>query len=163
MARKRFDENRCADPEVVAALDALLASGSVKLAHYVGYAHEAILRVLHEHLGNAFSLMDYWNRYGVETELDWETGERVHESRRPDWLRDTRFFTEGGPTCPDLLIWDMPLSPERLLQVIDRPDMRRPVYLLLAHEARTAAGHPDYTWTIERTHALGYCAACRIQ
>lgn len=79
----------------VGALDDLLASGAVPSAHYVGYAHEPILRVLCKHFGSNFSLMDYWSRYGTETEFDDDTGERRHENECPEWLAGVPFYYEG--------------------------------------------------------------------
>ena len=58
------DRTRVARPEVLAILDELLASGTIRSVFYVGYAYEAVLRLLHQHLGKNYSVMDWWDRWG---------------------------------------------------------------------------------------------------
>jgi hypothetical protein len=147
-ASDQRDPTRTAKPEVVAALDALLASGGIRSAHYVGYAHEPILRVLHKHFGTQFSVMDYWNRFGIETEFDYDSGERIHENRRPDWLDGVSFYSEGGPAA-ELMIWDMPWHyPDQLSAIVAFKFKRPPTHLFLVDEACSEPLHPGYVWSI---------------
>ncbi len=147
-----LDSTREARPEVLAALDELLTSRAVASVHYAGYAHEPVLRLLHRHFGNAFSVMDFPDRYGSGAAFFWEGDGDYPGPDRPDWLEGVPFWQEGVPDA-DLLIWDMPWShPGQLSAITER---HQPTYLLLVDEACSAASHPAYSWSIFPTYALG--------
>jgi len=141
---------------VLTVLDELLTTRAVTSVHYVGYAHEPVLRLLHRHLGTAFSVLDYPDRYNTGAAFFWDGPDEDDPypyPGRPDWLNGVLFFQEGGPKKMDLLIWDMPFShPGQLAAITER---HRPTHLLLVDEACSEASHPAYSWVIFPTYALG--------
>lgn len=98
----KFDPAREAHAEVLAFLDALLAEHPGISAHYTGYAHKPILRILHRHLGVKFSVMDCPDRYYTGVTFFWEEedGEFPFPAR-PEWLRGVLFLARAfrGPIC----------------------------------------------------------------
>jgi hypothetical protein len=137
-----LDSTREARPEVLTALDALFTSHTVTSAHYAGYAHEAVLRLLTRHLGTSFSVMDMPDRYGTGAAFFWEGDDDCPAPARPDWLEEVLFYQEGVPDA-DLFIWDVPWSyPEQFSAIIER---HQPTHLLLVDEACSAAPHPAYS------------------
>lgn len=147
----RLDPTREVRPEVLAVVDQLLTAGAVASVHYAGYAHEAVFRLLHHHLGTVFSVMDFPDRYHTGAAFFWEDGGDYPGPRRPAWLEGVQFYQEGWPGA-DLLIWDAPFRPGQLAAVISR---RRPTHLLLVDEACSEASHPAYSWIVFPTYALG--------
>ena len=129
----------CPKPATLAALDTLLHSRAARTALYIGYAHEAILWLLYLHFGHRFSVMDYWNHWGIETEFDFDTGERRHETRRPVWLEGVPFFFEGAK-AHDLLIYDMAFSGQTpLSDILTEYPEGAVSHILLIDEARSEA------------------------
>lgn len=147
-----FDSTREARPEVLAVLDELLTSHAVKSVHYVGYAHEPVLRLLHRHLSTSFSVMDMPDRYETGAAFFWEGDDSYPGPARPDWLEGVSFYQEGIPNA-DLLIWDAPWSFSGQLSAIT--ERHKPTHLLLVDEACSEASHPAYSWGIFPTYALG--------
>jgi hypothetical protein len=150
------DKNRTERPEVLALVEQLLTSGDVRSAHYCGYAHEPLLRLLHRHLGTGFTVMDLWDRYGIEACWWWDEedyGMPCPGDRRPDWLEGVSFYFEG---CPggDLHIYDGPWYAEYLASLVERRSPQ-PIYVVLAEEAVTCAGHADYIWADLKFCTLG--------
>jgi len=131
-------------PEVVLFLEQLLATGAVGSAHYAGYAHEAVLRVLHRKFGTKFSVMDWCDRYGIGAAFFADSPDEVPASRRPEWLHGVAFSQEGRPRT-DLLIWEGPWGEPS--HSWEKLQWHRPKHLLLVGEAVAAAEHPDYQWT----------------
>jgi hypothetical protein len=85
-------------PKYLEPLECLLHNYRPKSAHYVGYAHREVLTCLLSLIKNGhISIMDYWNQYGLETEFDYDTGERVHDSLLPEEFQTIKFYVEGGP------------------------------------------------------------------
>ncbi len=154
MDEMKRDKNRIAKPETLAVLQQLLATGDIKSAHYIGYAHEPILRLLIEHLGSSCSVGDYWDRYhcGAAFFADEDVVHLIPE--RPKWLEGIPFFFEGLPQA-DLYVQDVPLDGDSCLTLLRRRGRLPPDYILLADEAKVCAGDPDYDWTITPDYALG--------
>lgn len=151
-SQDKFDSTRQAHPEFLAALDALLSTRAGILVHYVGYAHEPVLRLLLQHLGATFSVTDTYDRFRTGADFFWEDLEDRPGPGRPEWLAGVKFYYEGIPRI-DLLLWDTPWrDPEQLFNLLKR---RQPQRLLLVDEACSAASHPAYSWTLFPTHALG--------
>jgi len=147
-----LDSTRQARPEVLTVIDELLSARAVTSVHYAGYAHESVLRLLHRHLGTAFTVMDYPDRYSTGAEFFWEGEGGYPGPGRPDWLEGVAFCQEGIPAA-DLLIFDVPWSaPDQLSAILER---HRPQHLLLADEACSGASHPDYSWAVFPRHAHG--------
>ena len=154
-----LDPTREARPEVLAALDELLTSRAVASVHYAGYAHEPVLRLLHRHLGTAFSVMDMPDRYETGAAFFWEDDGECPGPDRPDWLEGVQFLQEGVPDA-DLLIWDAPWSyAEQLSAITER---HQPKYLLLMDEACSAASLPAYSWTKFPNYTLGSLESPRL-
>lgn len=151
-------DTREARPQVLAAIDELLITGAVTSVHYAGYAHESVFRLLHRHLGTAFSVMDFADRYHTGVEFFWEEADGDYPyPHRPDWLEGVLFYQEGVPNA-DLLIWDMPCShPGQLAAIIDRSiaSHHQPTHLFLVDEACSEASHPAYSWAMFPFYALG--------
>ncbi len=146
------DKSRTARPETLAILEELLANNEIRSAHYWGYAHEPILRLLVQRLGPKCSVMDYWDRYYCETAF-WDEGELGDSiPDRPSWLEGVPFYFEGCPEA-ELYIYDMPLDAGSFARRLAR--QQPPNYILLTEEARTCAGHADYRWTETPFYALG--------
>jgi hypothetical protein len=149
--RSGFDPEREAKAEFLALLEKLLGSGVVTSAHYVGYAHESILRLLQRHLGTGFSVMDMPDRFHTGAAFFWEE-DYPYPHERPNWLEGVKFYQEGCPRA-DLFIRDVPWgSADPLSAIIN---LHPPTYVLLADEAIAAATHPAYTWTVLPACALG--------
>jgi hypothetical protein len=149
----QYDEKRQAKPEVVAAIDNLLSSGSVKTVRYAGYAHEPILETLFRHLGKTFTVMDMPDRYRMEAAFHWEEEDRPFPGPPlPKFLLGVHFHFDGWPRSQlDLVIYDA--APGfRLDRIFEHT---RPILLLLADEGLAAASHPDYEWSRFPTYALG--------
>ena len=148
----KLDSTRTARPEVVAIIDELLKTHAIESVHYVGYAHEPILRLLHRYLGSAFTVMDFADRYHSGAAFLWEGPGDYPGQIRPDWLEGVSFYEEGAPDS-ELLIWDMPWTHHgQLSDIIKR---HAPNCLLLVDEACAEALHPAYTWEVFPFCALG--------
>ena len=146
------DAGRTAPTGVLAIIERLLSTGAVTSVHYFGYAHESVLRLLHRHLGTAFTVTDYPDRYSTGAEFFWEGEGECPGPGRPDWLEGVAFYQEGIPDA-DLLIFDVPWSaPDQLSAILER---HRPKHLLLADEACSGASHPDYSWAVFPRYAHG--------
>lgn len=156
----RLDPKREASPEVVAVLDGFLTAGTLTSVHYVGYAHEPILRVLHRHLGAAFSVTDIADRFGAGAQFFWEGDGDYPGQARPDWLEGILFYQEGIPRT-DLLIWDAPWrDPEQCSAIVES---RKPKHLLFADAACSVTPHPAYSWTFGPGYSLGTLTASRAK
>lgn len=133
-------------PKYLKSLKCVLHTYQPKSVHYVGYAHEEILRLLISVIKIDYvSIMDYWNRYGIETEFDYDTGERVHESLLPKEFEKVNFYIEGGAES-ELLIWDMPWHYKSQLEKILKFRHPVPNYILLANEAMQVKLPLNYFW-----------------
>jgi hypothetical protein len=139
--------NRARVPSYLESLECLLHDYRPKSAHYVGYAHREVLTRLLSVIGaGRVSAMDYWNRYGLETEFDYDTDERVHDSFLPEELKPITFFIEGSPPS-ELLIWDMPWHFQGQLEaILEFKPKQPPHHILLADEAMQIKLHSDYAW-----------------
>ncbi len=148
------DKSRTARPETLVILEQLIANKQIRSAHYWGYAHEPILRLLVERLGPKCSVMDYWDRYycGAAFLCDEDVAHLVPE--RPEWLEGIPFAVEGSPEA-ELYIYDMPIDPSGFSEGLTRRGRHPPNYILLTDEAQVCAGHPDYCWTATPFYTLG--------
>ena len=183
-----LDPEREAKPEFLAFLDGLLTfrpgtlrqvdpdQGTISLearvggrpktlVHYMGYAHEPVLRLLHRHLGTNFSVMDIYDRFGIEKAACWEEdyfveGDSKYSRKypgpdRPDWLVGVPFCFEGAPYAELLIVDWLWNYQDPLADLSSNIPYDQPAQILLADEACSAASHPDYTWFISQTYALG--------
>jgi NAD-dependent SIR2 family protein deacetylase len=140
-------------PIVLEHIDAYLAEQTFKVAIYVGFLEEPIMRMLHSYFpqGKGISMIplrggptpSVYNAYYDE------------EGPLPEWL-----FNEicEGWDCAELLVWNGPLTKTVLRQGIASigkigKQMAKegfPVFLrtiILLGQAATAAGHSSYQWT----------------
>ncbi len=148
------DDNRTARPETLAILEQLLANNEIRSAHYWGYAHEPILRLLVQRLGPKCSVFDYWDRFycGAAFLCDDDVAHLIPD--RPDWLEGIPFCVEGSPEA-ELYIYDVPLHAGRFVERLTLYGRPPPNFIVLTDEAQACAGHPDYRWTQTPFYALG--------
>lgn len=143
-------------PKYLESLEHLLHSYRPRSVHYVGYAHPEVLTCLMSVVkADHISVMDYWNRYGLETEFDYDTGERVHDCLLPKEFHAITFYVEGGPES-ELLIFDMPWHFDyQLRKILKFKAKNPPRYILLSDEAMQVELHQKYSWTDQESCLIG--------
>jgi len=147
-----LDPTREAQAEVLAFLDQFLSDHAGISVHYIGYAHEPMLRILHRHLGIKFSVMDVPDRYSTGMSFFWEEEDGEFPGpARPEWLRGVPFYQEGAPEA-DLQIQDIRWRDSGQLAALVA---RHPTYFLLIDEARFGAHVPEYSWTYGLHYSFG--------
>jgi hypothetical protein len=153
------DKKRVARPKVLAVIEKLVTTSRAKKVHYLGYAHEPVLRLLLKHVAkDRLVVTDRWDRYHTGAAFFWEGEEfgGLPCPGRPEWLEGVPFCQDGIPRA-DLLIWDVPVElPEAVNDYLHGQSSRQPPeFVLLVDEGCAIAGHPDYAWTIKDGYALG--------
>lgn len=139
-------------PDTLESLGQLFADKGLRSAHYSGSAHESILRVLSQHLGTAFSVTDFPDRYGTGAAFFWEGDQPAPVPAIPDWLEGVAFYHEGMPRT-DLLVVDVRwFDNQRLLNMLSR---RRIRHVFVNGPMPAEACHPAYVWSVMRDHGKG--------
>lgn len=148
---------------MIERIDADLNNHTFKVAIYIGFLDEPIMRMLGSHFPqrNRISMIPL---RGGPTPSAYDAY-CEQEGPMPDWL-----FNEicEGWDCAELLVWNGPLTMTVLRQGIASigkigKQMAKegfPVFLrtiILVGQAAAAAGHPSYQWTEYPGFTIGAC------